>query len=188
MTRLDEDVTDLGNIETPPVKSTNDLALVSMLTGLGGWGVILLWICSLGSPFGLILADVDHFKWINDTHGHAAGDRVVTGIGKLLQSTVRPHDFVSRFGGDEFAILLANVDADVAQKVGERIREAVERSNFASGDQNACLAVTFSMGLAVPLVDESPESLLKRADQALYLSKQQGRNQLHLAEASLANC
>ena len=134
---------------------------------------------SKGISFGLLLCDVDHFKRINDTFGHQAGDEVVRRIGTTLKECVRPQDHVARFGGDEFAILLDKVNADIARDVAVRMRGTVERTNFATETGNGELAVTLSMGLAI--VDESDdrESILKRADQALYRSKEQGRNQLH---------
>lgn len=129
--------------------------------------------------FALLLCDVDHFKRINDTFGHQAGDMVVKRIGSTLKECVRPHDHVARFGGDEFAVLLQHVDADVARDVAVRMRGTVERKNFAVDGGNAELAVTLSMGLAVVMENDSMETILKRADQALYRSKEQGRNQLH---------
>lgn len=130
-------------------------------------------------PFGLLLCDVDHFKRINDTFGHQAGDEVVRRIGQTLKECVRPQDHVARFGGDEFAILLDNVTADVARDVAVRMRGTVERTNFSTDDGNGDLAVTLSMGLAVINEEDNVESILKRADQALYRSKERGRNQLH---------
>lgn len=133
--------------------------------------------------FGLILCDVDHFKWINDTHGHAAGDRVVSGVGELLSNTVRPGDLVARFGGDEFAIILKVVDLESAKLACERIRQVVEQSNFSSGDDDSKLAVTFSLGLAFPTAEDTIESLMQRADQALYQAKKNGRNQMSYSPA-----
>ncbi len=129
--------------------------------------------------FALLLCDVDHFKRINDTFGHQAGDAVVKRIGSTLKDCVRPHDHVARFGGDEFAVLLQNVNADVARDVAVRMRGTVERKNFAVDGGDAELAVTLSMGLAGVMQEDTMETILKRADQALYRSKEKGRNQLH---------
>ncbi len=134
--------------------------------------------------FALLLCDVDHFKRINDTFGHQAGDMVVKRIGSTLKDCVRPQDHIARFGGDEFAVLLQNVNPAVAKDVAVRMRGAVERKNFAVDGGNAELAVTLSMGLAVVMQEDTTETILKRADQALYRSKEQGRNQLHSWTAS----
>ena len=131
-----------------------------------------------GSTFALLLIDVDHFKWINDTHGHQAGDIVVSLLGEMFQDIVRPSDHVARYGGDEFAILLGSVSLEIAMQVAQRIRERVETSNFDAGLQNNFVSVTLSMGLAVAEHDDTHESLVKKADAALYQSKQQGRNRL----------
>lgn len=133
-------------------------------------------------PFTLILADVDHFKWINDTHGHQAGDRVVTHIGNVLRECMRPNDHVARYGGDEFALLLAGVEGGVAVKVAEHIRTHVERRNIEVGRTAEKVAVTFSMGLSSIRVGDTAEAILARADEALYKSKQSGRNQLNSAD------
>lgn len=134
---------------------------------------------SKGISFGLLLCDVDHFKRINDTFGHQAGDELVKRIGQTLKECVRPEDHVARYGGDEFAVLLDKVTTDVARDVAARMRGKVERTNFTTDTGNGELAVTLSMGLAVVNREDTTESLLKRADQALYRSKERGRNQLH---------
>lgn len=128
-------------------------------------------------PFALMLADLDRFKWVNDTFGHQAGDRVITELGRLLAQLVREGDFVARFGGDEFAILLPQCDAQSAMKVADRIRTGAARANFgvATSEQTA---VTVSIGLALVHAGDSPETLFRRADEALYASKNGGRNQV----------
>jgi len=131
--------------------------------------------------FTLVLCDVDHFKWVNDTHGHVAGDRVVTHIGAVLRDQVRGSDFVARIGGDEFAVLLAQDDPELATEIADRIRSAVSARNFDVGYDNERLAITFSMGVALSINDDSAEALLHRADQALYISKESGRNRLRVA-------
>jgi diguanylate cyclase len=128
--------------------------------------------------FALILADVDHFKWINDTHGHNAGDQVVTILGETLARCIRPNDFVARYGGDEFAILLTSIDEAAAVRVADRIRSTIEQTNFDVCRDGSRLAVAFSMGIAISEEYDTPESLLERADKALYMCKQSGRNQV----------
>lgn len=131
-------------------------------------------------PFVLILTDVDHFKWINDTHGHPAGDRVVTHLGALLQSLARQGDFVARYGGDEFAILAPQTDLATGHRLAERVRLAVARNNFDAGIRGERVAVTCSMGVAEVREGDTAESLIRRADEGVYRSKESGRNQVHL--------
>lgn len=140
-----------------------------------------------GAPFALLLADVDHFKRINDTHGHQSGDRVVQLIGELLHVTCRSHDHVARFGGDEFGIILTRVDEEKARMAAMRIREEVARTNFHVGVDNARVSVTFSMGLAFPNSEDTVESVFQRADKALYTAKAAGRNCLHVQPMSPAS-
>ncbi len=135
-----------------------------------------------GLPFTLVLCDVDHFKWINDTHGHTAGDQVVGEIGALLRDCIRDGDFVGRFGGDEFALLLGGLPSHMARQVADRIRVICERHNFTVGAQGQRSSVTFSMGLASVQRGDTAESLLARADAALYASKHAGRNKVHSSE------
>ena len=130
------------------------------------------------TPFALLLLDVDHFKWINDTHGHAAGDLVVQNLAEFLKSLVRTNDFVARFGGDEFAILFTKIDREIAATVAERIRMAIARHPFEVGTNGERVAATCSLGLAVIDEGDTAETIFARADEALYRSKRGGRNQL----------
>ena len=129
-----------------------------------------------GLQFALALADVDHFKRINDTHGHDAGDRVVARIGQVLKDHCREHDIVARFGGDEFAIIFTKVNEEQAALAAQRLRTAIERTNFDVGMEGARIAVTFSVGMACGSEDDTPETIFKRADTALYRAKKSGRN------------
>ncbi len=131
-----------------------------------------------GEPFVLILTDIDHFKWINDTHGHLAGDCVVAHVGEFLRKRLRDDDFVARYGGDEFAMLLPGAQLDVAATIAERIRAEIAKQNFDT-QQAERVAITFSIGLAAVEVGDDPESILKHADDALYKSKEAGRNKVY---------
>ena len=134
---------------------------------------------SQGHNFGLMIIDVDHFKRINDTFGHSAGDKVLVSIGSALQQCVRQKDFVARLGGDEFAIILDDLTEENAREIGDSIRTEVELYNFHVGDeQGSTTVVTLSMGLAIAVKGDSKTSLFERADQALYKSKELGRNRL----------
>ena len=128
--------------------------------------------------FGLMLIDIDHFKRINDTFGHEAGDEVLISVGNALKECVRPEDFVGRLGGDEFVLMLEGLTETNAELVGKRIRSTIELYNFSVGSRGQSTVVTLSMGLAVIRTDDDSKSLYRRADQALYRSKELGRNQL----------
>ncbi len=128
--------------------------------------------------FGLVLIDIDHFKRINDTFGHTAGDQVLVSVSSALKDSVRPDDFVGRLGGDEFAIILKGLNEERARSVGERIHSQMGLRDFSVGNDMESTVVTLSMGLTVVLPEDTPLSLYERADRALYRSKELGRNRL----------
>ncbi|MBE0485139.1 GGDEF domain-containing protein [Marinobacter sp.] len=127
-----------------------------------------------GAPWSLILCDLDHFKQINDNHGHVVGDHILTKTAEKLEQAVRNSDTVYRFGGEEFAVLLPHTNEREARDVAERIRLAVESIRVDGGETP--LTATTSCGVAMHLTDESPDQWLARADEALYRAKAQGRN------------
>lgn len=128
-----------------------------------------------GRPFALLLIDADHFKRINDSHGHAVGDEVLQQLATLIQNSVRSTDFVARYGGEEFAVLLPEVaQPDTPEVVAEKIRTAVAEAQF-PGVGN--VTVSIGLGLADP-ADNNHTALIKRADQQLYQAKAAGRNQV----------
>lgn len=131
------------------------------------------------ASFGLMVIDIDHFKRINDTFGHQAGDEVLTSIANALKECVRPEDFVGRLGGDEFVILLEGLTEENAKLVGARIRSTMELYDFSINNSGQSTVVTMSMGLAVASPNDDAAKLYERADQALYKSKQLGRNRLY---------
>lgn len=134
-----------------------------------------------GSPFGLLLIDIDHFKLVNDEHGHPVGDEVLRSVARRLSQTVREVDLVARYGGEEFVVLLEGAAPEGARTMAERIREAVAAEPIAAGGK--ALRVTISLGLACyPLHGDGRELLLELADQALYAAKRGGRNQVRVHE------
>jgi len=134
-----------------------------------------------------MLIDIDHFKRINDAFGHQAGDEVLTSISRALKECVRPEDFVGRLGGDEFVIMLDGLTEEDADLVGTRVRSTIELYDFSINDSGQSTVVTMSMGLAAIRPSDDAFSLYERADQALYKSKQLGRNRLCTIVESSAN-
>jgi diguanylate cyclase (GGDEF)-like protein len=124
-------------------------------------------------PFSVIFSDVDFFKSINDTYGHTVGDRVLIELAKLLQHESCAGELVARYGGEEFVILCPTTKLEQAVRRAERLRVAVERS--AMGGLNET-SVTASFGVAQVEAGDSVESILRRADKALYMAKASGRN------------
>ena len=130
---------------------------------------------------GLLLAilDLDHFKSINDTYGHQAGDKVLKIIANVLRKGLRGDDFIARFGGEEFALLMPGSDLSGGSRLLERLRAAVEQCPFHFKGER--VTVTMSAGVAVFKSGENASQVLKRADQALYRAKEAGRNQIEQA-------
>lgn len=131
-----------------------------------------------GRALAVALFDVDHFKRINDSMGHEAGDRVLKGLADLAAATVRSADLVGRLDGEEFAIVMPGATAEQAIAIAERLRLASERTHLLSED---FAPVTISLGVAALAPGQSRAALLKAADKALYAAKAQGRNRLKLA-------
>lgn len=130
----------------------------------------------IGKPIGLMVLDLDHFKSVNDTHGHDVGDEVLKAVSKCLRDFTRYHDVVARLGGEEFAVVVPNMDDDHLWKFAERIRKAISGLTITSG--NVRLKVTTSVGLAIWDQREKPDEFYKRADKMLYRAKQLGRNRV----------
>jgi diguanylate cyclase len=127
--------------------------------------------------FCLAVADVDHFKRINDNYGHLAGDKVLKIVAREMAARLRDNDFVARYGGEEFVIILRDTRPADAEYVLNKIREAIQAIPFHFKDEK--VEITLSFGVVVAERDDSPESVFERADQALYKAKQDGRNRVH---------
>ncbi|MBN2871025.1 MAG: diguanylate cyclase [Campylobacterales bacterium] len=123
--------------------------------------------------FGLIIADIDHFKRVNDTYGHQSGDRVLMSVAQTISETIRTGDVLARWGGEEFVCLLPDVDLAKTQYVAEKIRKAVEELH-----PEEVGSVTASFGVSVYVPGDTQESLVSRADSALYRAKTNGRNRV----------
>ena len=136
------------------------------------------------SRLSLILVDVDHFKQINDRHGHLTGDDVLRGLARVLSGAVRQTDLVARFGGDEFACILPFTTLQNATRVAERIRTSVAAGTLLSDGSQ--LQITLSTGVAEFSRDDDAQTVLKRADTALYASKHAGRNCTHFHDGSVS--
>ncbi|WP_092542469.1 GGDEF domain-containing protein [Actinoplanes derwentensis] len=134
-----------------------------------------------GEPLSMILLDVDHFKRVNDTYGHTAGDRVLAEIANRLRASVRDGDIVARYGGEEFAVLLPRTSHTAAVTTAERLRVEIMRTGVVISPTEV-ITVTVSLGLAtVPTQAETPDDLVNLADKLLYESKSAGRNRLTTA-------
>lgn len=131
-------------------------------------------------PLAVAMVDVDHFKRVNDEMGHAVGDEVLKAVGRILGEVVRQHDSVVRYGGEEFVLLLPQVEVDGARVVAERARTTIENSVLTPACED--LRVTISVGVAERKPGESRMSLVARADAAMYEAKQSGRNRVIMAE------
>lgn len=140
-----------------------------------------------GEPALLLTLDIDHFKRVNDTWGHAAGDLVLKAVAGALIDSVRPMDLVARIGGEEFAIILPNCGSAFGQTVAERVRRRVERMPVVVSPRQQ-IEVTVSIGgaFAPQWVRSTPTLWVERADQQLYLSKSQGRNLVRLEPAAVS--
>jgi diguanylate cyclase (GGDEF)-like protein len=130
-------------------------------------------------PLSLLMLDIDHFKQVNDTHGHSVGDEVLKAVAGSIKHQLRNVDMVFRYGGEEFLIVLSNTHRDAAALVGERLRFAVQAQEYVADGRSILLTV--SLGCSTLLPGESAESLLRRADNALYIAKREGRNRLTMA-------
>jgi diguanylate cyclase (GGDEF)-like protein len=140
-----------------------------------------------GSPMSLLMLDLDHFKRVNDTWGHSAGDQVLQGIGRLLRDSCRVYDVPGRYGGEEFCIVLPETKTGNTAAVAERIRQRLATNELPCGDGS--IAVTVSIGIAgTDSADAgtlNPAELIDRADRALYAAKNRGRNRVEMWSSSM---
>jgi diguanylate cyclase len=134
-----------------------------------------------GVPLCLLMADIDHFKKVNDTFGHLFGDKVIGAVASALTANVKGQDTVARLGGEEFGILLPDTDPHGGMLLAEKVRAAVERGKIRqNGKADSVGGVTISLGLTAYIPGESIDAFIGRADNALYASKGGGRNRVTL--------
>jgi diguanylate cyclase (GGDEF)-like protein len=126
----------------------------------------------------MLMVDIDHFKAVNDQYGHLAGDQLLIAVADCLRANLREADFVCRWGGEEFLVLLRKCDAHNALQLSEKLRQAVE--NMVVEFKNELLKVTVSQGISQWADGEPVDSLIERTDIALYQAKQAGRNRVQL--------
>jgi two-component system, cell cycle response regulator len=132
-----------------------------------------------GRPLSVIIADIDHFKAVNDTHGHEGGDDILRDFARRVRGAVRGADLACRFGGEEFVIAMPDTPDEIAEQVAERLREAVAGEAFRIGATEQDVAITTSIGIAcLEPSDSDATELLRRADKALYAAKHGGRNRV----------
>lgn len=131
------------------------------------------------TPFTLCMADVDRFKDYNDTNGHPAGDNALSAVARTLSVSIRPDDFVARYGGEEFCIILSDTRARDGGHIISRVLDAVRETRITDAGGNALPPVTISIGAAEPRSGDTVDSLIQRADQALYRAKAAGRDCCH---------
>lgn len=183
--RLDTSTREISELREKLKKSKAE-AVTDALTGLAnrrGFEEaahhVLRQATSCPNGISLIMADIDHFKRINDTFGHLVGDNVIKMFATTIKDYVKGRDIVARFGGEEYVILLPDTSVADAAKLGEKIRQFLHNMKWKRKDTGLSLgAITLSLGVAGYRPGEHLDTLIKRADQALYFSKENGRNQV----------
>ena len=158
-------------------------ALIDPVTGLGNRRYCEKMLAGLldeqtrnRKPFGVLMVDIDHFKKVNDTYGHDVGDEVLQMVAKTMSGNMRGFDFLGRWGGEEFLVLVSEVEEDILFFVAERCRVLVERSYLSK--EGKPISVTISIGAALSRFEDNAETVVKRADEAMYKSKETGRNRV----------
>jgi two-component system, cell cycle response regulator len=168
------------------VSQSIEAAIIDPLTGMHNRRYMQSHLAALtneamsqGKTFSLMILDIDHFKLVNDNWGHEAGDDVLREISKRMKKAIRKVDMASRTGGEEFVILMPETEPAVAQRVAERIRQKVERNPFPIFKGKKAISVTVSIGVAGHVSGHTTaDSLMKKADEALYRAKKEGRNRV----------
>lgn len=167
------------------VQASMEMAVTDALTGVHNRRYFETHLASLvadaanrGRPLALMILDIDHFKGVNDTYGHDAGDMVLRGFADRIRKVIRTSDLICRLGGEEFVVVMPDTCLEIAAKVAERLRSEIAKRGFVIAEDGRTIAVTASIGLAERGHDAEPDGLFRRADRALYRSKTGGRNRV----------
>lgn len=165
-----------------------DMALSDELTGVSNrrrFNLRLLEVLAeskrSGESFALAFVDIDHFKDLNDTYGHGAGDASLIHLTDILNRKLRQNDLLGRQGGDEFSVILPNTNAVQGQRIAERLVEAIQNATFEWRGQKINISVSIGVAIWTPQLGSNPEAMYTLADQALYIAKKNGRNRAHLS-------
>ncbi|MBY6243266.1 PleD family two-component system response regulator [Methylosinus sp. Sm6] len=172
------------------VQAAIELAAVDPLTGLNNRRYLETHLASLldhaahqGRALTLMILDIDHFKSVNDSYGHDAGDEVLKNFARRVRRVVRSGDLICRLGGEEFVIVMPDTPLAIATRVAERVRSTIQGEPFCIDANGRTIPVTASIGIAERGREANPDALLRRADKALYESKNAGRNRVTAAAA-----
>ena len=183
--RLDASQQEIARLRSEVDRARNE-ALIDVLTGLPNrraFDQSLAQALASPQPVSLLVADIDHFKRINDNHGHLFGDTVLKLVAQALKNSVSPPHLAARVGGEEFAILAPGADIKTAHALAERIRNTIAASRIRRKDSAEPIGqITLSLGVADMRRGEGAEAWFERADRALYVSKASGRNRVTLAD------
>lgn len=190
-TRLDESRHEVEELRKEVRRARED-ALIDGLTGLANRrnfdAALTECLAATASDTegpSLLMADIDHFKRINDTYGHLFGDKVIRAIATILRENIKGKDLAARYGGEEFVVILPGTPVAGARCLAETIRKTVESCRIKRvGSSEVVANVTISLGIACRRPGETEQELIARADQALYQSKEQGRNRVTIAKAA----
>ena len=172
------------------LQASIELAVVDQLTGLNNRRYLESHLAALldnsakrGNPVSFMILDIDHFKTVNDTWGHNAGDEVLKGFAQRCKRVVRQIDLLCRFGGEEFVVVMPDTPIATASIIAERLRASIQSEGFSIGEGQQAIPVTVSIGIAETGGSADPDQLFRRADRALYRSKSSGRNRVTSAAA-----
>ncbi len=134
-----------------------------------------------GTPLSVVMFDVDHFKAVNDTHGHLAGDAILKRLAEISMATLRQDDIFARYGGEEFTIVSRGIDMERAAIIAERLRRIVENTHFVFDGKHIPITISLGVSALPDTPAKSPTELIEAADKALYVSKNEGRNRVSTA-------